>query len=74
MSNPARVWLGTFAVAFAFAAVFVTANLWPPTDGYYDNGATIALATAKACAATAGGTLLVAACVCAVGAVLARRP
>lgn len=64
--------LAVAATVLFLAAVVAVLGLWPPTGGYVD--ADVALVTAKACAVAAGGTPLTAACVCAVGAVLARRP
>lgn len=73
MPDRAVTWLAAAAFALTAAAAWATISLWPPSVSYLDNDAGVAMATAKACAVGAGGTLLTAACVCAVGAVLAKR-
>jgi hypothetical protein len=72
MPDRAPAWFTAASIALSAAAVAVTLWLWPDTSVLYDT-ADVGVSAAKAGAITAGGTLLVAACVCAVGALVAGR-
>jgi hypothetical protein len=72
-SPPSVILLGTATLVLLLAAVSAVIGFWPETPGYFDDAGKAALLGDKARAVTAGGVLLVAACVCWVGALVVPR-